>query len=58
MAMSDPQCGAIPPNVGGPIPCHLDPGHDGQHFSTSGCPGSVIGWTTPTPAADESGAGA
>jgi hypothetical protein len=38
------ECGAIPPNVRGPVPCHLPPGHDGQHFSTSGCAGSEIRW--------------
>ena len=44
------ECGAIPLNVRGPVPCHLPPGHDGQHFSTSGCAGSEIRWTsTPQP---------
>lgn len=45
-----PRCGALPPNVGGPVPCHLDPGHerDGeQHFSTTGCAGSEIRWGDP-----------
>lgn len=37
-------CGAIPPNVGGPVPCHLEAGHDGEHFSTSGCAGSEVRW--------------
>ena len=43
-AENDRACGAIPPNVGGPVPCHLEPGHAGDHFSTSGCAGSEIRW--------------
>lgn len=43
------ECGVIPPNVGGPVPCHLPSGHDGEHFSTSGCAGSEIRWSTPAP---------
>lgn len=43
-AENDAACGSIPPNVGGPIPCHLEAGHDGEHFSTSGCAGSEIRW--------------
>ena len=40
-----PDCGAIPPNVKGPVPCHLEQGHTGQHLSTTGCAGSEIRWT-------------
>lgn len=44
------ECGAIPPNVGGPVPCHLPSGHANEHFSTTGCKGSEIRWDTPPPA--------
>lgn len=39
-------CGATPPNVRGPVSCHLPRGHAGEHYSTSGCAGSEIRWAT------------
>lgn len=42
-------CGAIPPDVRGPVPCHLAPGHEGKHYSTSGCAGSEIRWGSSGP---------
>ena len=43
------ECGAVPPNVGNPVPCHREPGHPGGHISTTGCAGSEVRWGHATP---------
>lgn len=40
----EPRCGADHPTVSSAVPCLLRPFHDGEHFSSTGCAGSVLRW--------------
>jgi hypothetical protein len=38
------QCRAKHPTNDSVVPCCLSPGHDSDHWSTTGCPGSAMLW--------------
>jgi hypothetical protein len=44
-----PQCGAVHATNDSVIPCQLEPSHDGDHYSTSGCAGGGFKWSDRPP---------
>jgi hypothetical protein len=49
------RCGARHPSNLSIVPCLLVQGHDGRHWSTSGCEGGTVSWVDAPTSDDEAG---